>query len=122
MIHCDPSQLRLLVKARSCEDGQGIVCKLTAGAACVWALVPAIQNQECQVALPCPGDQSRAAAQDNELIFAIPTGRQEDVVLGLRYLGDQGYGFPQVVTLMPEYELLESYVKIGKMMGMEWLR
>ena len=78
MIYCAPSQLRLLVKARSCGDGQGIVCKLTASAACVW--VPAIQNQECQVALPCPGVQSRAAAQDDELIFAIPKGRLEDVV------------------------------------------
>ncbi len=122
IIYCDPAQLRLLLMAKAWRDGRGIACTLTAGAACVWSLVPAIQSEECQVAVPCPGEQTKAMAQDDELIFTVPRGKLEDVVLGLRYLDEHGLRFPMGLTLMPEYELNEIYIKIGKMMGMEWLR
>jgi len=42
--------------------------------------VPAIQNGECQVAVPCAGDQRRAMAQDDELIFTIPMKQIEELV------------------------------------------
>ena len=122
IIDCDPAQLRLLLMARSWRDGRGIECTLTAGAACVWSLVPAIRSEECQVAVPCAGDQTKAMAQDDESIFTIPKGKLEDVVLGLRYLDGHGFKFPLGLALMPEYESYENYIKIGKMVGMECLR
>jgi uncharacterized protein (DUF169 family) len=122
MIYCDSAQLRLLLLAKVWKDGLGVKTVLTAGAACVWALVPAILSSDYQVAVPCLGDQRRAMAQDDEMIFTIPRKNLEDIVSGLKQLDRQGSGFPQFVSLTPEYTLFEDYVKVGKMMGMEWLK
>jgi uncharacterized protein (DUF169 family) len=122
MIYCDSAQLRQLLLTKVWKDGTGVKTVLTAGAACVWSLVPAILSGDYQVAVPCLGDQRRAMAQDDELIFTIPKKNLEDIVSGLKHLDKQGSGFPQFVSLTPEYSLFEEYVKVGRMMGMEWLR
>lgn len=120
-IYCDPSQLRLLLMARIARDGQGIAPKMFAYAACVEVNVPALLEGECQVAVPCAGDQRRAMAQDDELIFTAPVKHMEDLIHHLRFLDKQGYRIPMALTLKPEYELNESYVKMGKLVGMDWV-
>ena len=122
VIYCDSAQMRLLLLAKMYKDGSGVKTVLTAGAACVWSLVPAILSGDFQVAVPCLGDQRRAMTQDDELIFTIPKKSIEDIVSGLKHLNEQGAGFPRPVSLMPEYTLFEDYVKVGRMMGMDWLR
>jgi len=80
-------------------------------------VVPALQSGEYQVAVPCRGDHYRAMAGDEEMIFTVPKKKLEDLMLGLRRIEATGSKLPVGYSFRPEYPLLESYKKIGEMMG-----
>lgn len=117
MIYCDPTQLSLLLLGRECKEGYSLRCALSSHADCVYAIVPAVQSGECQIAIPCRGDHYRAMAGDDEMIFTIPQGKLADLMSGLRYVESTGSRLPRGYTLLPEHPLAESYEKIAKMMG-----
>jgi len=116
MIYADSAQLSLLLLAREYQDGYNLKCDLSAHAACVYAVVPAIQAGECQVAVPCRGDRYRAMAADDEMIFSIPWQRMEQLMTGLRQVNAAGSRLPRGYSFRPEYPLPESYEKIARIM------
>ena len=119
-IYCDPGQLRCLLTAMKYRSGYLVTSKLEPSGACVQATVPALLSGDCQVTVPCAGDRRRALAQEDELIFSLPSARLEDLMLGLRHFDEMGSGYFQLAPDMKtEYPLPEPYVKVGKMMGME---
>ena len=71
------------------------------------------------VTVPCMGDRRRALAQDDEMIFSIPKERLEDLMLGIRHFDEAGLGFPIKFDMRPDYPMMESYLKVGKMIGMD---
>ena len=117
MIYCDPTQLSLLLLAKEYKEGYNLKCVMSSHAACVYAVVPAMQNGECQVAIPCRGDHYRAMAADDEMIFTVPKTKLQELMEGLRYVSTTGSRLPRGYTLLPEYSLKESYEKIAKIMG-----
>jgi uncharacterized protein (DUF169 family) len=117
MIYCDSAQLSLVLLGREYRGGYNLKTALSSHAACVYAVVPSIQSGECQVAVPCRGDRYLAMAGDDEMIFTVPKGRLEDLMLGLRYIESTGSKLPRGYILLPEHPLHESYEKIAKMMG-----
>jgi uncharacterized protein (DUF169 family) len=117
MIYCDAAQLCLLLLGREYKDGRNLKCSISGHAACVYGVVPAVQSGECQMAVPCRGDHYRAMAGDEEMIFTVPAGKLEDLMLGLRAIEKTGSKLPVGYSFRPEYPLLDSYQKIGEMMG-----
>ena len=99
------------------KEGNNLECSLSGHAACVYGVIPAVQSGECQVAVPCRGDHYRAMAGDDEMIFTVPRGKLEDLMLGLRCIEATGSKLPQGYALLPEYPLQEAYKKTAKMMG-----
>lgn len=116
MIYCDSTQLSLLLLGREYKEGYNLKCALSSHAACVYAVVPAVQSGECQVAIPCRGDHYCAMAGDDEIIFTVPKERLVDLMSGLRHVESTGSKLPRGYTLFPEYPLSDSYEKIAKMM------
>ncbi|KON28051.1 hypothetical protein AC480_04210 [miscellaneous Crenarchaeota group archaeon SMTZ1-55] len=116
MIYCDSEQLNLLLLAREYKEGYNLKCALSSHAACVYAVVPAIQTGTCQVAIPCRGDRWVAMAESDELIFTVPLNQLEDVITGLRHVETTGSKLPHGRTMHPESELSEEYKKIAHMM------
>jgi len=120
-IYCDGVQLGLLLLAREWKEGYDLKCALSSHAACVYAVVPAIQSGECQVAVPCRGDHYLAMAANDEMIFTVPRGKLEDLMAGLRHVETtgsklpHGYGMQIEVPIAPPPE--DPYEKIAKMMG-----
>jgi uncharacterized protein (DUF169 family) len=117
MIYCDSSQLCLLLLGREYKEGNNLKCSLSGHAACVYGVIPAVQSGECQVAVPCRGDHYRAMAGDDEMIFTVPRGKLEDLMLGLQRIEATGSKLPQGYAFLPEYPLHEAYKKIAQMMG-----
>ena len=117
MIYCDSAQLSLLLLGREWKEGYNLKCSLSSHAACVYAVVPALQSGECQVAIPCRGDHYRAMAGDDEMIFTVPKGRLADLMSGLRYVEATGSKLPRGYTLLPEHPQSPSYGEIAEMMG-----
>jgi len=121
MLYCEPAQLTETLIAVNGIDGNDISCRLSGYAACVYSIVPTMQNNQFQVATPCMGDRTKAMAQDDELIFSFPVNKLENLVKGLELRIKYKQGLPVKVAQGPEYKLKESYIKIGKSMGMDWL-
>jgi uncharacterized protein (DUF169 family) len=118
MIYCDPAQLSLLLLGREYNDGHDLKCSLSSHAACVYSVVPALKTGECRVAVPCRGDHYEAMAADDEMIFTVPAGRLDDLLVGLRHLERTGSKLPRDYMMRIEPKQPESYVKIAKMIGM----
>lgn len=119
VIYCDSAQLTRMVLAMVGGDGRDIRCKLSGRAACVYEVVPSVLEDKCHLTVPCPGDRYAALAQDDELAFSVPKDKVEDLVLGLRHLAAQEPPYYRKLEIHPEYKLAESYVKLGKMVGMD---
>jgi uncharacterized protein (DUF169 family) len=116
-IYCDSSQLCLLMLGREYKDGNNLKCALSSHAACVYGVIPSVLSGECQVGVPCRGDHYRAMAGDEEMIFTVPKGKLEDLMIGLRHVESTGSKLPQGYSFRPEYPLHDSYKKIAQMMG-----
>ena len=119
IIYCNSAQLRSLLSGMRYKDGCRVTTTLEPGGACVQSTVPVIQSGECKVTVPCMGDRRLALAQDDEMIFSVPKGRLEDLMLGIRHFDEAGLGFPIKFTMRPEYPMTGSYRKVGKMIGMD---
>jgi uncharacterized protein (DUF169 family) len=119
LLYVNPAQLTLLLLGREYRDGYNLKCALSGHAACVYSVVPSIQSGKCQVAIPCRGDRWLAMAADDELIFSVPTGKMEDLMLGLKRIDETGSKMPFKRVIKPDAEPAESYRKLAKMLGMD---
>jgi len=118
MVYCNAAQLTQLLMSVNWKDGYDINCRLSSHAACVYSVVLPLQNGEYQITSPCFGNRRRAIAQDDELLFTAPLEKVEDLIFGLKHISAHALGLPVQFTMMPEYELTESYAKIAGMLGM----
>lgn len=116
VIYCDSSQLLRLLLGIAYEDGRDVTTVLGGHSACVYAVVPPLQKDECHVAVPCRGDRGYAGAQDDEMIFSVPKDQIERLVHGLEQPGTGSY--PTRFSMTPEYKLSTSYAEVARLMGM----
>ena len=119
IIYCDSEQLDLLLYARQYLDGHNLKCTLSHAAGCVFAVVPVMQNGDCNVAVPCPGDRYRGHAQNFEIVFTVSKEKLGELLSGLIYLdeGDRGLTLPGSHDMNLEPVMTEAYEKIGEMLG-----
>ena len=118
LIYCNSAQLTLLLLGIAYRDGLDVASKLSGHAVCVYTVVPPMKTGKCCVSTPCMGDRARAMAGDDEMIFSLPPNAAEDLLRGLRHISETGRRVPFGRTLMPEYQLSESYANIARMLGM----
>lgn len=117
VIYCNSAQLLRLLLGIAYEDGRDVTTVLGGHSACVYAIVPPLLKNECQVAIPCRGDRGRAGAQDDEMIFSVPKEHLRRLAYGLEQSGTGSY--PTGFSMEPEYKLSGSYAEIARMMGMK---
>lgn len=122
IIYCNSAQLARLLGAATAKDGRELTCTVGKSGACVFSVVPPLQYNRCQVSVPCSGDRRFAGAQDNEMIFSLPLGKMEEVLLALRYAEGWGYRLPLRCVVKPEADMPDNYRKLGQMMGMDWMQ
>lgn len=118
LIYCNPAQLTVLLMGLNWIDGKDAEVRLSGHSACLFALVPAYVEQKYCVASPCFGDRRRAIAQDDEIIFSFPASKLQDLVGSIEALKKERVGFPIRFSMKEEYEMPQSYVDVGKLMGM----
>ncbi|HAK40554.1 MAG TPA: hypothetical protein DCM24_01975, partial [Synergistaceae bacterium] len=118
LIYCNPAQLTVLLMGINWIDGKDAEVRLSGHSACLFALVPAYEEQKYCVASPCFGDRRRAIAQDDEIIFSFPAGKLEDLVESMKALKKERVGFPIRFSMEEEYEMPQSYIDVGKLMGL----
>jgi uncharacterized protein (DUF169 family) len=115
VVYCDSAQLLRLLLGLAYEDGRDITTVLGGHSACVYAIVPSMLKNECQVSVPCRGDRGYAGTQDYEMIFSIPRDHIERVVEGMDKPGTSSS--PTRFSMNPEYMLSEGYSEIARLMS-----
>jgi uncharacterized protein (DUF169 family) len=119
-VYCNSAQLRCLLTGLKYRKGYMVTSTMDPGGACVQCTVPVLLDGECQVTVPCGGDRKRALAQDDELIFSLPTEKMDDLIAGLTHFDETGAGYLQFAPDMKaEHPLPQLYVKVGKLLGMD---
>jgi len=124
LLYCESVQLTELLIAVNGIDGNDINSRLSGYAACAYAIVPVIQNNEFKVTVPCNGDRTKAGTQDDEIIFSFPTNKIDSLVKGIELRSKNSecnLGLPLKTTVPIEYEVRPTYKKISKLMGMDCL-
>jgi len=119
VLYCDSHQMKLLLSAAAWKEGHELTCTVSGKGACIYSVVPVMQHGRYQVTAPCGGDKKYAMSQADEMIFAFPWAKTDELLTALRHLEEQGLRLPLRYLMKPEYELRESYVKVGRMMGMD---
>lgn len=117
LFYCNSAQLTRFLLGLAFEDGKDLPVVLGGHAACVYAVVPAMERGRCWITLPCRGDRGRAGAQDDELIFTVPKDMLERLAHGLEQPGTGS--LPTGFSMTAEYGLSESYAEMARQMGMK---
>ena len=122
IVYADPSKIYQIVSAKAWLDGKDITSRVSGGGACIYCIVPVMQDKIWQLTIPCQGDQARAACNTYDMIFSAPVEVLDDLLRGLRASQERGHGLPTRTNMSIEYPLPEPYVEIGKMIGMDWVK
>ena len=121
MLYGSPAVMTQIMLAKNWLDGKDILTTMTGHAACVYYVVPAVKQQQWRISIPCGGDLRRTGCDDFSMVFSAPTGVLSDLLAGLRAIRNTGCGLPSSPSFAIEYPLPESYVEIGKSIGMDWV-
>lgn len=119
LVYCNSFQLRCLLLGLRYKEGYQVRATMYGGNACVSSIVPAISNQQCQVAVPCGGDSAWAHAEDDEMIFSAPKDKIQDLLEGLWVMEKSSPMLPVNFALKADVDIPESYIKMGKKLKME---
>jgi len=121
-IYCDSAQLVVLLMAGEYKTGENLPTALSGHAACVYGVVPAIQERKYQVAVPCRGDHITAMAGDDEMIFTVPIERFDEFMVGMRtIIGGEGKltRLPMIHEMKSGAVQPPSYFRMAELMGMD---
>src|SRR5574342_159494 len=101
-VYANPAQVMRLTQAALWKRGGRLTSSFEGRAVCADIIVTTMKTGEPQVILPCSGDRIFGQTQDHEMAFAIPWGRMEEIVEGLRGTHNGGIRYP--ITQFMEYE------------------
>lgn len=96
VVYATPAQVLRLVQAALWTRGGKLVSSFGCRLDCSEIVVTPLRSQECQVILSGTGDRVFGRTQDDELAFAIPWGRMEEVLEGLQGTHRRGIRYPVV--------------------------
>ncbi|MFW6150640.1 MAG: DUF169 domain-containing protein [Chloroflexota bacterium] len=119
VMHVNGMQSSQLLIVKNWIDGKDIHAQLSGHAACVYAVVPALKERTCYVAIPCKGDRRLAFAQDDEILFSLLPELLPDFVEGARFLQEHEWGIPMIQEYKEEYNLKPKYAEVGELLGMD---
>lgn len=119
VMHVNPMMASQLMIVKNWLDGKDVMCQMSGHAGCVYAIVPTILNDSCNVAIPCRGDRQVAMAQDDELFFSFVPSMLPDIIDGIDMLEQHNWGLPMKLFLKEELEMRPNYMIMAKDLGMQ---
>jgi len=115
-VYCNSLQAMLLATASRYRDGLRLNVGISGRDVCSDIIPQTILTGKCQVVLPCGGDRAVGGGGDHELIFTIPAGKLDDIIMGLEALPK--IAFSNMLCL-PNIRgpLADRYKKLGEMVA-----
>ena len=116
LIYCNPLQLLRLIQAAISKEGGRFPNSILPTAVCADAIVPSLQTGRCHFAIPCLGDRRYGATSADEVVFAVPGARLEEIATGLKYTREHGQELLPKRWLDFEPTQLDAYQQLRGML------
>jgi len=120
LIYADPAQVRQLLMVVKFKDKSLVNSIFDPIDSCAYAVVPVIETGQYRITIPDPGEQTRAAARDDEIIFSLPKEKLVTIVNGLTSLAEQDQEQAiDELEMMPDFPRPEFYDRLFKKWGLD---
>ena len=83
MVFCNSKDSRSLIIASAWESGEPLIPSIAARNLCSEAVIQPFLSGKPVLAIPCGGDRQHGATHDDELVFATPVSKLEEITRGL---------------------------------------
>jgi len=104
LVYGNPAQIMRLIQGAMHKEGKKVKSELAGiTASCVGGIVRTFNTAEYQVVVPGNGDRVFAVTHDDEMIFAIPAAKANDIVVGMRAQRFAKYPIPIVMQMPPPF-------------------
>jgi uncharacterized protein (DUF169 family) len=104
LVYGNPAQIMRLIQGAMHKEGKKVKSELVGmTASCTGGIVRTFNMGECQVVIPGNGDRIFAATYDNEMLFAIPAAKAEEMIFGMRAQRFAKYPIPVVLQMPPPF-------------------
>jgi len=114
----NPAQVMRLVQAWVYKDGNRVPGQFGGKVECSEYLVAPLKTQSARIAIPGMGDRIFSMTQDDEMVFAIPGSRLDDLVNGLKEAGRKiGARYPVTFYQNFQPEFPKPYKTLGEELG-----
>ena len=100
----NPAQIMRLVQGTTYKEGKKLKIELLGlTGSCTGGIIRAFNTGECQVAILGTGDHAFALTYDNEMLFAIPAAKAEEIITGMRAQRLVKYPIPTPLLMPPRF-------------------
>ncbi len=104
LVYGNPAQIMRLIQGAMHKEGKKVKSELAGiTASCTGGIARTFNTGECQVVIPGNGDRIFAATYDNEMLFAIPAAKAEDMIVGMRAQRLAKYPIPVILQMPPPF-------------------
>jgi uncharacterized protein (DUF169 family) len=118
LIYSNPAQLRGLLLPIM-FSGQSQVSGHFFLPSCGHSVVDPIKTGDYCVVLPDPGEYQRALALEEEIIFAVPQEKMQELMEGLKGMGRRYSHRDQYMSMLPDFEQPQFYKDLFKSWGLD---
>lgn len=121
LIYCGNTQLRELLMVAKFQEKAPIKSEFDPIDSCSYSIVPVIKNNEYKITLPDPGEQYRAFANEDEIIFSVPISKLEQLTEGIKKMAGMRKGKDEWTNYLmkPDFPRPDFYKELFKKWGLD---
>ncbi len=94
LIYGNPAQIARMVQSMIYVEGGAIESRAHLGLSCIGELIEPIISGKARYIVPGRGERQIGMAADNEMAFAVPAARLENLLTGLKETDEKGTRYP----------------------------
>jgi len=107
LVYGNPAQIMRLIQGAMYKEGKKVKSELAGiTASCTQGIIRTFNTGEYQVVIPGNGDRAFALNYDNEMLFAIPAAKADEIVTGMKAQQYTKYPIPITLRMPPPFQEL----------------
>jgi len=104
LVYGNPAQMMRLIQGAMYKEGKRVKSEFAGMAAsCTAGIIRTFNTGDYQIVLPGNGDRVFAVTYDDEMLFAVPAARANEVILGMRGQRFAKYPIPTTLLMPPNF-------------------
>lgn len=120
LIYSNTAQLRTMLIPSHNFGEEALVNSHFFPPSCAYTVVPVLSNNQYLVALPDPGDYTRALAGEDEIILSVPRDKMEELISGLMQSEERKQGYTSSTVLMQsDFPQPQFYKRLFRRWGLD---